>query len=106
MKIFEYFWGILSSKYLRGKVVHAKYLKNTYYWLFVITVGVILTILLSNKILIEIDEHIQYWTFRCNYYNSANKSLIYHNGCHHLDLALLNDFSIKALAYLLEVIII
>ena len=52
-------------------------LKNTYYLIFVITIGVILTILLSNKIPIEIDEHIQYWTFRCNYYNSANKNLIY-----------------------------
>ena len=106
MKIFEYFWGILSSKYSRGKVVHAKYLKNTYYLLFVITVGVILTILLSNKIPIEIDEHIQYWTFGCNYYNSANKNLIYYNECHHLDVALLKIFSIKTLAYLLEVIII
>lgn len=71
-------------------------LKNTYYLLFVITIGVILTILLSNKIPIEIDEHIQYWTFGCNYYNSANKSLIYHNECHHLDLALLKDFFHKS----------
>ena len=71
-------------------------LKNTYYLLFVITVGVILTILLSNKIPIEIDEHIQYWTFRCNYYNSANKNLIYYNECHHLDLALLKDFFHKS----------
>ena len=69
----------------------SSFLKNFYFCIFVLVIGVTLTILLSRKIPIENDEHIQYSTFSCNYYNYANNNKTYHDSCHQFDLALLKD---------------
>ncbi|MGI6680785.1 MAG: hypothetical protein ACOX3T_04800 [Bdellovibrionota bacterium] len=60
--------------------------------IFVIVFGVISIVYFSKYIPAEMDEHIQYWTFGCNYYGSAPKDTIYWKICSELDLAVLKDF--------------